>query len=149
MPCELRPEPFDPWLILAEHQAGLAPGQYGASSVFVGTMRDMNQQTRVQAMTLEHYPGMTEKHLATICEEAESRWELLDTLIIHRVGQIQINDPIVLVAAWSAHRGGAMEACRYLIEELKHRAPFWKQEQLSDSDENRWVSGNTKYEDHA
>ena len=120
----------------------------GGVAIFTGQVRDLADNP-LKFMRLEHYPGMTEKHLKTICEEAENRWELLDTLIIHRVGRIQVNDPIVLVAAWSAHRGGAMEACRYLIEELKHRAPFWKQEQLSNSDENRWVSGNTKYEDHA
>ncbi|MCG2634452.1 MAG: molybdenum cofactor biosynthesis protein MoaE [Gammaproteobacteria bacterium] len=149
MACEIRAQPFDPWQTLADYQGRLPPGQYGATSVFVGTMRNMNEQRSVQAMTLEHYPGMTEKHLNTICEEAGSRWQLLDCLIVHRTGEISVNDPIVLVAVWSAHRGGAIEACRFLIEELKHRAPFWKKERLSESEESRWVSGNSNYGDHA
>jgi len=149
MTCELRDQPFDPWQLLADYQAGLPAGQHGATSVFVGTMRDFNEQLSISGMTLEHYPGMTEKHLNTICDEASGRWALLDTLIVHRVGEISINDTIVLVAAWSAHRGGAIEACRFLIEELKQRAPFWKKERLSDKDESRWVAKNSSYSDHA
>ena len=93
-------------------------------------------------MTLEHYPGMTEKHLAAILDEARGRYALIDALIVHRVGRILPTDPIVLTAAWSAHRKDAFEACRFLMEALKSRAPFWKKETLADGGE-RWVEKNT------
>ncbi len=92
-------------------------------------------------MLLEHYPGMTDRHLEKISQEAAERWDIIDTLIIHRVGLMMPNDPIVLVAAWSAHRGESFQAARYLIEELKSRAPFWKKEQLEAGE--RWVEHNT------
>jgi molybdopterin synthase catalytic subunit len=92
-------------------------------------------------MVLEHYPGMTEKHLEKICEQARTRWELNDSLIVHRVGELHPGDPIVLVAVWSAHRKAAFEASRWLMEELKTQAPFWKKEQLADA--SRWVEKNT------
>jgi molybdopterin synthase catalytic subunit len=138
----IRPEAFDPWRELAAHQAGLAPGRYGAAAVFVGTMRDFNVGDGVRGLTLEHYPGMTEQYLEGISAEARRRWELLDCLILHRIGDLAPNDPIVLVAAWSAHRAAAFEACRWLMEELKSRAPFWKKETLADGSE-RWVEHNT------
>jgi molybdopterin synthase catalytic subunit len=116
-------------------------GKYGATASFVGTMRDFSDGGPVRSMTLEYYPGMTERHLHQICEEAKQRWDILDSLIVHRIGDIQPNDPIVLVAAWSAHRAAAFDACRYLIEELKTRAPFWKKEQLQEA--TRWVEHNT------
>jgi molybdopterin synthase catalytic subunit len=84
---------------------------------------------------------MTEAYLQRLVQEAHDRWPLLDALVLHRVGALVPGDPIVLVAVWSAHRGAAFEACRYLIEELKHRAPFWKREKLADRE--RWVEGNT------
>jgi molybdopterin synthase catalytic subunit len=84
---------------------------------------------------------MTQKHLEEICAEAKQRWDILETLIIHRYGAIQPNDPIVLVAVWSAHRAEAFPACRHLIEELKSRAPFWKQEHTTTGP--RWVEHNT------
>jgi len=92
-------------------------------------------------MTLEHYPGMTERHLETICAEATARWGLLDTLVIHRVGLVLPGDPIVLVAAWSAHRAEAFTACRHIMEDLKSRAPFWKKETTAQGE--RWVARNT------
>jgi molybdopterin synthase catalytic subunit len=104
-------------------------------------MRDFNDDRAVQAMTLEHYPGMTEKHLRRIRDEALRRWDILDALIIHRVGEVRPNDPIVLVAVWSAHRTPAFDACRYLIEELKTRAPFWKKETSPES--AQWVEHNS------
>jgi molybdopterin synthase catalytic subunit len=131
---------FDPWRELVAYQAAQAAnwaGKYGATAVFVGSMRDFNLGDRVSAMTLEHYPGMTEAYLEKISTEARTRWKLLDTLVIHRVGPLTPNDPIVLVAVWSAHRDDAFAACRYLIDELKHRAPFWKQEVTADG--TRWV----------
>ena len=131
---------FDPWrevLTYQDTQPGLA-GKFGATTVFVGCLRDFNQGNPVAAMTLEHYPGMTEKHLERVCAEAGQRWEILDSLVIHRVGPLLPNDPIVLVAVWSAHRDAAFLACRYIIDELKTRAPFWKQERTPDG--QRWVA---------
>ncbi|MCG6864483.1 MAG: molybdenum cofactor biosynthesis protein MoaE, partial [Thiogranum sp.] len=118
-----------------------APGQFGATAVFVGTMREFSAGDNVQSMVLEHYPGMTEKHLEKICGQARTRWELNDSLIVHRVGELHPGDPIVLVAVWSAHRKAAFEASRWLMEELKTQAPFWKKEQLADA--SRWVEKNT------
>ena len=104
-------------------------------------MRDFNEGDEVRAMTLEHYPGMTEQYLEKISKEAKQRWDLIDCLIIHRVGDVSPNDPIVVVAVWSAHRAAAYEANRYLMEELKSRAPFWKKETLNQG--SRWVEKNT------
>lgn len=137
---------FDPWAVLAEHQGTIAPGSYGATASFVGTMRDFNEGNDVRTMTLEHYPGMTEKHLAAIVDEARGRWTLVDGLIVHRVGPIHPGESIVLTAVWSAHRKEAFEACRFLMEELKHRAPFWKKEALASGAE-RWVERNTAGQD--
>lgn len=138
---ELRNEQFDPWQELADYQQQLTAGKYGACCNFVGSMRDFNEGDDVSKMTLEHYPGMTEKFLQTICDEASAKWPLLDCLIIHRVGDINPNESIVITAAWSAHRDASFAACRYLIEELKHRAPFWKKERTKEG--QRWVSENT------
>ena len=154
MPSEIRTEPFDPWEETQRYQQNqLEQGKYGATASFVGTMRDFNQGDNVTSMTLEHYPGMTENYLDKIGEEAKQRWDLIDYLIVHRVGEIQPNEPIVLTVAWSAHRKEAFEACRYLMEELKSRAPFWKKEGLKDeqgddlsnneNENNRWVDKNT------
>jgi molybdopterin synthase catalytic subunit len=143
MAVAVRPEPFDPWRELVAHQGrALAPGSYGATAVFVGTMRDFNAGDGVRGLTLEHYPGMTEQYLERISAEARARWDLLDTLILHRVGDLGPNEPIVLVAVWSAHRREAFEASRWLMEELKSRAPFWKKEMLTEGGE-RWVEHNT------
>lgn len=144
MTIEVRDVAFDPYEELRRFQQLLTAdrGKFGATACFIGTMRDFNEGEAVQAMTLEHYPGMTEKHLERIAEEAKQRWQLLDALIIHRVGALRPNDPVVLVAVWSAHRGPAFEACRYLIEELKSRAPFWKKEERPQA-VARWVEHNT------
>lgn len=138
--CEIA---FDPYTELRCYQEEVlgGRGKYGATLSFVGTMRDFNDDAAVSAMTLEHYPGMTEKHLERIVTEAKQRWEIVDALIVHRVGALTPNEPIVLVAVWSAHRAAAFEAARYLIEELKSRAPFWKKESRPQSD--RWVEHNT------
>jgi molybdopterin synthase catalytic subunit len=138
--------PFDPYAELTSFEADLASqygeGQYGATASFVGSMRDFNQGDNVSAMFLEHYPGMTEKALETICQDAMRDFSILDCLALHRVGEVKPNDPIVLVAAWSAHRAAAFDACRFLIEKLKSDAPFWKKETLNDS--TRWVEKNSK-----
>lgn len=144
MKIELRPSPFDPLLELGCYQAGLderLPGQYGATAIFIGTMRDLNEGEAVRGMTLEHYPGMTERHLQRIVETASREWPLLDALVIHRVGDLHPSDPIVLVAVWSAHRAAAFAACRFIMEELKSKAPFWKREDTADGP--RWVDHNT------
>lgn len=143
MPIAIRTGPFNPQEELQRYQDEnlAAAGKFGATLSFVGTMRDFNDGDTVSGMTLEHYPGMTEKHLNDICEEARRRWDIADALIVHRVGEIKPNEPIVLVAVWSAHRAEAFDAGRYLIEELKSRAPFWKKERLAKGE--RWVEHNT------
>lgn len=144
MKVELRATPFDPLLELGCYQAGLderLSGQYGATAVFIGTMRDFNDGDTVQEMTLEHYPGMTERHLQRIVESAAREWPLLDALLIHRIGALQPNDPIVLAAVWSAQRAEAFAACRFIMEELKSKAPFWKRERTAAG--SRWVAHNT------
>lgn len=144
MSVAVHAEPFDPWEELRRYQEGRPGlrGRVGATAVFVGSMRDINEGDAVQAMTLEHYPGMTEKHLEAICAEAAERWDLLDSLVLHRVGELRPDDPIVLVAVWSAHRKDAFEASRFIMEDLKSKAPFWKKEQL-EGGESRWVEKNT------
>ena len=142
MRIEIRQQAFDAWHEVSRHQkeCGLVAGSYGACAAFVGTMRDFNQGERVNAMTLEHYAGMTERQLAKIAEQAMSEHALLDLIIVHRVGDITPNEPIVLVAAWSAHRADAFAACREMMEYLKSHAPFWKKETLPHGE--RWVDGN-------
>jgi len=136
-------EPFEPWSTLSEYTRTRAAtlGSYGATGVFVGTMRDFNEGEQVARMELEHYPGMTEKALESIQAEARSQWAIIDALIVHRVGTVEPGDPIVLTAAWSSHRGDALDACRHIMEALKSRAPFWKRETVSGS--ARWVESNT------
>ena len=140
----LKSSAYDPWQVLAEFQQQRFgdSANYGATAVFTGTMRDFNEGDTVEAMTLEHYPGMTESQLEKLVDTAKSRWDVIDCLIVHRIGAISPAETIVITAAWSAHRNAAFEACRYLIEELKHNAPFWKKERLGDNRE-RWVSENT------
>lgn len=134
---------FDPFVEIQNFQNKLTlEGKFGATSIFIGTMRDFNDGDDIHAMTLEHYDGMTQKQLAKIIAAAKTQWQILDCLIVHRVGKILPNEPIVLVAVWSAHRGEAFEACRYLMEELKANAPFWKLETLA-TNETRWVVKNT------
>jgi molybdopterin synthase catalytic subunit len=141
-------QPFDPWQELSNFQIAMErDGEFGACVNFIGTMRDMNEGDLVSGMELEHYPGMTEKHLEKIVGDAKSKWDLLETMIIHRVGKLLPNDPIVLVAVWSAHRKDAFEASRFIMEDLKSKAPFWKKESVKSSDQqtekNRWVKKNT------
>jgi molybdopterin synthase catalytic subunit len=140
MSVRLAGEAFDPWGEIQSFQSGhpeLA-GKFGATSVFVGTMRDFNEGAAVEAMVLEHYASMTRREIEKICAQAVSRWEILDVLVVHRHGPLAPNDPIVLVAVWSAHRDAAFAACRFVIDALKTRAPFWKQEQTGAG--QRWVA---------
>lgn len=135
---------FEPYPLLTAFQQrdAFTASQCGANALFIGTMRDFNEGDDVQAMRLEHYPAMTQKQLETITETAIEKWRLDHVLLVHRVGDILPGEPIVLVAVWSAHRNASFEACRWVMEELKHTAPFWKRETLRNG-EVRWVDKNT------
>lgn len=109
----------------------------GAIASFVGLARDLNEGSGVAAMTLEHYPGMTEKALGKLVDDACARWTLQDVTVIHRVGRLLPGDPIVLVAVASRHRGEAFAACEFIMDFLKTQAPFWKKEETADGE--RWV----------
>lgn len=109
----------------------------GAIASFVGLVRDINDGSDVSGLTLEHYPGMTEKALAAIASEAASRWDVLGCTVIHRVGTLKPLDQIVLVIVASGHRGDAFAACEFIMDYLKTRAPFWKKEATAEGD--RWV----------
>lgn len=144
MLIEITDNAINPWQRIdayQQQQTELA-GKHGATAVFVGTMRDFNEGDDVADMQLEHYPGMTEKYLRGIAEVALQHWNLLDVMILHRVGSIRPNDTIVVVAVWSAHRADAYEANRHLMEILKSEAPFWKKETLTTG-ATRWVEKNT------
>lgn len=110
----------------------------GAIVSFTGLVRDLSQQQQLLAMELEHYPGMTENSLKEIAEQAQNRWDIQDLAIIHRIGQLKPADNIVLVVVISAHRREAFEACDFLMDYLKTRAPFWKKEITRDGE--NWVA---------
>ena len=109
----------------------------GAVATFLGVVRDRNEGDAVGRMSLEHYPGMTERALEAICAEAASRWQLIDVRVVHRVGALLPGDPIVFVGVSSAHRGEAFAACEFVMDYLKTRAPFWKREETPTGP--RWV----------
>lgn len=109
----------------------------GALVNFVGQVRDISDGDTINTLTLEHYPEMTEKALAAIENEAKLRWDIIDSLIIHRVGTLKPLDQIVLVAVTSAHRGEAFKACEFIMDYLKTGAPFWKKEATNQGE--RWV----------
>jgi molybdopterin synthase catalytic subunit len=136
---------FDP----AAELAGFARGRadVGGVASFTGTVRGEHGGTPVLAMTLEHYPGMTEKALAALEAEARARWPLLDTLVVHRVGRMLPGEAIVLVATASAHREAALAACAFLIDWLKTKAPFWKLEATPSGE--RWVEARASDEARA
>ncbi|MCG6940280.1 MAG: molybdopterin synthase catalytic subunit MoaE [Thiohalocapsa sp.] len=138
-------EPFDPWTL----QADLArddPGS-GALAAFVGLMRDHNAGASVTAMTLEHYPGMTERALREIAEQAIERFALRAVRIVHRIGRVLPTDPLVLVAVTAGHRGEAFRGCEFLMDYLKTRAPFWKKEETAQG--ARWVEARDSDTDAA
>lgn len=120
-------EPFDPGAEAARLTEGRA--DIGAVVTFMGLVRDHARGEQVRAMTLEHYPGMTERQIACIAQEAEARWPLDACLVVHRIGRLGPGEPIVLVAVASAHRRAAFEAAAFLMDWLKTKAPFWKQEE--------------------
>lgn len=123
---------IDPEAELAAFRHGLSNA--GAIAAFTGIVRDDDQ---TEALTLSHYPGFTEKQIAEFVAQADSRWDLQATLILHRVGTMQVGDPIVVVATASAHRRDAFESCDYLMDRLKCDAPFWKQETVGGK--TRWI----------
>jgi molybdopterin synthase catalytic subunit len=130
---------FDAGAELASLRRGNA--KVGAVACFVGVVRDLNEGDAVARMTLEHYPGMTERALEQIVAEAKQRWDIYDATVVHRVGTLEPTDQIVLVAVSSAHRGEAFQACEFLMDYLKTRAPFWKKEQTPGG--SRWVDARS------
>jgi molybdopterin synthase catalytic subunit len=124
---------------LSAEVAALRDGdlQVGAVAAFVGTVRDRNDGAPVSAMELEHYPGMTERSIESMIDEARRRFRILGVRVIHRVGLLKPRDQIVLVAVTSAHRHDAFQACEFLMDYLKTQAPFWKKETTPDG--ARWV----------
>jgi len=144
MLIEVTDKTIDAWTVIKDYEGShkeLA-GKHGANVVFLGRMRDFNESDSIAEMELEHYPGMTEKYLDGIAKQAMQQWDIMDVLIVHRVGQIKLADTIVLVAVWATHRAHAYEANQFIMEDLKSKAPFWKKETLADG-ETRWVEKNT------
>jgi molybdopterin synthase catalytic subunit len=135
MTVRIQQEDFD----ISAEIAALRAGNRGVGAVasFIGCVRDVNDNAQVGEMTLEHYPGMTEKAIEEIVEQARSRWNIPSALVIHRVGTLKPGDQIVLVVTLGAHRGEAFAACEFIMDYLKTRAPFWKKEQTPQGE--RWV----------
>ncbi|MES2013790.1 MAG: molybdopterin synthase catalytic subunit MoaE [Pseudomonadota bacterium] len=156
MTVRVQTEDFD--LGLEISQLRMARKDTGAVVSFVGQVRDLNDGDTVSQLTLEHYPGMTERSLSLIIGQAKSRWDIFDALIIHRVGTLQPTDQIVLVAVSGAHRGEAFKACEFIMDYLKTEAPFWKKEvtqsgehwveakQTDDAARERWTIGHESIE---
>jgi len=137
MPVRVQHEDFDVGAEIARLRAGNP--KVGAVASFVGVVRDLNEGADVATLTLEHYPAMTAKALAGIVEQAKERWDLYDVLVVHRIGELQPTDQIVLVVVTSAHRGEAFAACEFVMDYLKTEAPFWKKETTPQG--ARWVDG--------
>jgi molybdopterin synthase catalytic subunit len=135
MPVRIQEADFDVSVELAALRQGDA--RIGALASFLGLVRDVNDGSGVCEMTLEHYPGMTEKALEAIVVEAKARWQIFDALVIHRVGRLLPTEQIVLVAVSGAHRGESFAACEFIMDYLKTRAPFWKREVTPEG--ARWV----------
>jgi molybdopterin synthase catalytic subunit len=136
---------FDVGREIAALRAGDA--RVGAVASFVGTVRDVNDAAAVSTLTLEHYPGMTEKALAAIVDDAKGRFDILEVLVVHRVGELKPTDQIVLVVVTGAHREAAFDACRFLMDYLKTKAPFWKKEVTPDG--ARWVDARASDDEAA
>ncbi len=137
MAIRVQAQAFDPGVeVNALHAANLG---IGAVVSFVGYVRDFNDGREVAGMFLEHYPGMTEKALGKIVAQAEERWPLLGLEVLHRVGALEPGEPIVFVGVTSAHRQAAFDACNFVMDYLKTRAPFWKKENTAEGP--RWVEG--------
>ena len=142
MPIRIQEADFDISAEIAALRHGDA--RVGAVVTFLGTVRDMNDGSAVKEMTLEHYPGMTEKALQEIIDQAKARWDIYQTLVIHRVGPMQPEEQIVLVVVTSAHRGEAFAACEFIMDYLKTAAPFWKKEDTPEG--GRWVDARVSDE---
>ncbi|PNH90300.1 molybdopterin synthase catalytic subunit MoaE [Vibrio diazotrophicus] len=123
--------------VAQEYEALSSGTDAGAVVTFIGKVRDMNLGDHVTGLHLEHYPGMTEKSLNEICDEAKSRWPLLQLRLIHRIGDLDIGDQVVFVGVSSAHRSASFEACEFVMDFLKTKAPFWKKERTTDG--TRWI----------
>lgn len=137
MRVKVQPEDFDPRQeIQAFPQDPIRVA--GGEVSFIGLVRDYSESSDILGMEIEHYPGMTERELERVCAEAAGRFDILDSLVIHRYGKLLPSDRIVQVTVWSRHRAAAFDACRYIIDELKTRAPFWKQEITPGG--KRWVT---------
>ena len=135
MSVRIQSEDFDIGREIAQLRAGNP--QIGAVASFIGVVRDLNDGSTVATMTLEHYPGMTEKAIGKIIDEAKGRWQVYGALVIHRIGTLAPLEQIVLVVVTSAHRGDAFAACEFIMDYLKTQAPFWKKEKTPDG--ARWV----------
>lgn len=122
-----------------------ADPRVGAVASFVGVARDHNDGAPIDRLTLEHYPGMTERALEAICAQARRRWDVLDLLVIHRVGDFAPTDHIVLVAVSSRHRHEAFAACQFVMDFLKTEAPLWKREATATG--TRWVEARSQDDD--
>ena len=143
MPVRVQNEDFDAGAEITRLRADNP--RIGAVASFIGIVRDVNDGAAVGSITLEHYPGMTEKSLAAIAEQAKAKWNLLEVLIIHRVGTLAPTDQIVLVVTTSSHRGDAFAACQFVMDYLKTDAPFWKKETIGDG--TRWVDARESDEE--
>ena len=141
----IQEEPFDAGAIIA--QAHRANPKVGAVATFIGLVRDVNEGSDVSEMTLEHYPGMTERAIENICRDAAGRWDVLDARVVLRVGTLLPADPIVIVVVASGHRKDAFEACEFIMDFLKTRAPFWKKERTGGGE--RWVEARASDDEAA
>ena len=141
----IQEEPFDTGAIIeATHRTN---PRVGAVTAFIGLVRDVNEGSDVSEMTLEHYPGMTERAIERICRDAAERWEVLDVRVVHRVGTLRPTDPIVIVVVASGHRRDAFDACEFIMDFLKTRAPFWKKERTGSG--ARWVEARASDDEAA
>jgi len=147
MKIEIITEQFDPWQLLVDYKKNQLQNdsKIGASSIFLGTMRDFNDDEDIKSMELEHYPGMTEKYLTKLVNDSIKKFKIIDGLVVHRVGVLKPTDPIVLVATWSEHRDNAFNATREIMESLKSEAPFWKKETTNNG--FRWVEPKNQSEE--
>lgn len=145
MPVRIQTQDFDAGAEIAALRRNRP--EVGAIASFIGVCRDSNDGDAVTKMTLEHYPGMTEKALENIVAEAKARWEVMEVLVVHRVGELKPTDQIVLVVVIGTHRGEAFAACEFIMDYLKTRAPFWKKEETPEG--SRWVEARSSDDEAA
>ena len=145
MPVRIQTKDFDAGAEIAALRRDNA--KVGAVASFIGVCRDANDGDAVTKMTLEHYPGMTERALEKIVSEAKHRWDVMDVLVIHRVGELKPTDQIVLVVVTGAHRGETFAACEFIMDYLKTRAPFWKKEETPQG--AHWVEARSSDDEAA